>query len=251
MRGFALAMLHRRMRKRVSGVHRFDTERGGNASESIIERLHERMTELSRRDGMPCTWSATASAACWRCAPAMTSPLPPGRIVCMGSPLNGSASPQRLAENGGAWLLGHSKRLAGAGPRALGRPARGRRDRRQQAGRAGRGAGPDRGRPRRQRGGRRNPPAGHHRPLRGQASHSGLLFSAEAPQQAGISCARAAFRRAEAGPAPQPFITGCAARCVRIALFQSLNSTWPDIGRGPTSRTARSRTPSAARCSPS
>jgi hypothetical protein len=35
--------------------------------------------------------------------------LPPGRIVCMGSPLTGSASAQRLGELGGAWLLGHSQ----------------------------------------------------------------------------------------------------------------------------------------------
>ena len=35
--------------------------------------------------------------------------LPPGRIVCLGSPLIGSGAAHQLAEWGGAWLLGHNR----------------------------------------------------------------------------------------------------------------------------------------------
>lgn len=37
--------------------------------------------------------------------------LPPGRIVCLASPLTGSAIARQLADRGGAWMLGHSGEL--------------------------------------------------------------------------------------------------------------------------------------------
>lgn len=37
--------------------------------------------------------------------------LPPGRIVCLASPVTGSAIAHELGDNGGAWMLGHSRRL--------------------------------------------------------------------------------------------------------------------------------------------
>ena len=47
MRGFALALLHRRMMEAGFRIHRFDYLSVANTQERILERLHGRMVELA------------------------------------------------------------------------------------------------------------------------------------------------------------------------------------------------------------
>ena len=108
MRGIALAMLRRRFENEGFDVDVFDYFSVAAPLEQTLTRLRRRLREAPA--GVHLVGHSLGGLLALRACHAEPD-LPPGRIVCMGSPLNGSASAQRLAENGGAWLLGHSKDL--------------------------------------------------------------------------------------------------------------------------------------------
>jgi len=108
MRGIALAMLRRRFENEDFEVDVFDYFSVAAPLKQTLERLRKR---LGQAPGTVHVVGHSLGGLLALLACHGESNLPPGRIVCMGSPLNGSASAQRLAESGGAWLLGHSKDL--------------------------------------------------------------------------------------------------------------------------------------------
>lgn len=113
MRGFALAMLHRRMMEERFRVHRFDYMSVANTQERILERLRERMDELSEHGNTVhlVGHSLGGLLALQSCRD--PAGLPAGRVVCLGSPLLGSAAARHfsaLGRSGGA-LLGHNRAL--------------------------------------------------------------------------------------------------------------------------------------------
>ncbi|HET6554627.1 MAG TPA: alpha/beta hydrolase [Dyella sp.] len=113
MRGFALLMLHRRLMEAGFRVHRFDYMSVAATQERILGSLQERMHELAE-DGHAVHLvghSLGGLLALRTCAEAV--PLPPGRVVCLGSPLKGSAAARRFAGmgKGGEVLLGHNREL--------------------------------------------------------------------------------------------------------------------------------------------
>ena len=113
MRGFALAMLHRRMIEAGFRVHRFDYLSVANTQERILERLHERMVELAESGSAVhlVGHSLGGLLALQVCHGAVD--LPPGRVVCLGSPLRGSAAAREFSGLGrsGEVLLGHNRDL--------------------------------------------------------------------------------------------------------------------------------------------
>ncbi|RAO75647.1 alpha/beta hydrolase [Dyella jiangningensis] len=113
MRGFALLMLHRRMMEAGFRVHRFDYMSVATTQERILGRLQARMRELAE-DGRTVHLvghSLGGLLALRTCAEG--AQLPPGRVVCLGSPLKGSAAARRFAGmgKGGEVLLGHNREL--------------------------------------------------------------------------------------------------------------------------------------------
>ncbi len=113
MRGFALAMLHRRMIEQGFRVHRFDYMSVANSQERILARLLERMQHLAE-DSVSVhlvghsLGGLLALQVCHE-----EGVLPAGRIVCLGSPLMGSAAARNFARwgRGGEVLLGHNRAL--------------------------------------------------------------------------------------------------------------------------------------------
>lgn len=112
MRGFALAMLHRRMMEANFRVHRFDYLSVEATEQSIMDRLHERMTELSD-GGAPVHLVGHSLGGLLALRACRDASLPPGRIVCLGSPLKGSASARGFSAwgHGSEVLLGHNREL--------------------------------------------------------------------------------------------------------------------------------------------
>lgn len=113
MRGFALLMLHRRMMEAGFRVHRFDYMSVATTQERILGRLQARMRELAE-DGHTVHLvghSLGGLLALQTCSDG--AQLPPGRVVCLGSPLKGSAAARRFAGmgKGGEVLLGHNREL--------------------------------------------------------------------------------------------------------------------------------------------
>lgn len=113
MRGFALLMLHRRLMEAGFRVHRFDYMSVATTQERILGRLQARMHELAE-DGHTVHLvghSLGGLLALRTCAE--IAQLPPGRVVCLGSPLKGSAAARRFAGmgKGGEVLLGHNRVL--------------------------------------------------------------------------------------------------------------------------------------------
>ncbi len=113
MRGFALAMLDRRLIEAGFRVHRFDYLSVAGTQPRILDRLHTQMRELAE-DGSRVHLvghSLGGLLALRACEEA--SQLPNGRIVCLGSPLLGSAAARRFAEWGrtSEVLLGHNREL--------------------------------------------------------------------------------------------------------------------------------------------
>ncbi len=113
MRGFALAMLHRRMMEAGFRVHRFDYLRVANTQERILERLRGRMVELAEAGSAVhlVGHSLGGLLALQVCHDAVD--LPPGRVACLGSPLLGSAAAREFSGLGrsGEALLGHNRDL--------------------------------------------------------------------------------------------------------------------------------------------
>ncbi|TAM62003.1 MAG: alpha/beta hydrolase [Rhodanobacter sp.] len=113
MRGFALAMLHRRLIEAEFRVHRFDYMSVAATQQSILDRLRARMTELAAEaDAVHLVGHSLGGLLALRaCLDA--NELPPGRIVCLGSPLKGSAAARGFAGwgRGSEVLLGHNHEL--------------------------------------------------------------------------------------------------------------------------------------------
>jgi pimeloyl-ACP methyl ester carboxylesterase len=113
MRGFALAMLHRRMMEEGFRVHRFDYLSVANTQERTLERLHERISELGEQAAAVhlVGHSLGGLLALQVCHAAHA--LPRGRVVCLGSPLMGSAAARGFSGLGrsGEALLGHNREL--------------------------------------------------------------------------------------------------------------------------------------------
>lgn len=115
MRGFALLMLDRRMMEAGFRVHRFDYLSVAASRERILERLQQQVHELAAEPDTTSVHlvghSLGGLLALQACG---TDPsLPPGRVVCLGSPLMGSAAARGFAglgRSGGA-LLGHHRLL--------------------------------------------------------------------------------------------------------------------------------------------
>ena len=120
MRGFALAMLHRRMMEAGFRVHRFDYLSVANTQERILERLNGRMVELAEAGSAVHLVGHSLGGLLALQVCQDTVGLPPGRVVCLGSPLLGSAAAREFSGLGrsGEALLGHQVRQ---------RPARGER----------------------------------------------------------------------------------------------------------------------------
>ena len=113
MRGFALAMLHRRLIEAGFRVHRFDYLSVAATQERILGRLHSRMLALATEaDQVHLVGHSLGGLLALRACVEMDE-LPPGRIVCLGSPLQGSTSARRFAGMGraGEALLGRNRDL--------------------------------------------------------------------------------------------------------------------------------------------
>ncbi|WP_426688617.1 esterase/lipase family protein [Rhodanobacter ginsengiterrae] len=113
MRGFALSMLHRRLMEAGFRVHRFDYLSVAATEQRILDRLRARMTELTAEaDAVHLVGHSLGGLLALRaCRDAVE--LPAGRIVCLGSPLLGSAAARSFAGwgRGGEVLLGHNREL--------------------------------------------------------------------------------------------------------------------------------------------
>ena len=128
MRGFALGLLHRRLMADGFRVHRFDYLSVAATQERILEQLQARMRDYAPGTVHLVGHSLGGLLALRACTAELDATLPPGRIVCLGSPLQGSAAARRLAElgRGGEALLGNNRKLLEFGferwdgPRELG-----------------------------------------------------------------------------------------------------------------------------------
>ncbi len=112
MRGFALSMLHRRLIEAGFRVHRFDYLSVAATQQRILDRLQARMTGLAAEaDAVHLVGHSLGGLLALRAC--LGSDLPPGRIVCLGSPLKGSAAARGFAAwgRGGEVLLGHNREL--------------------------------------------------------------------------------------------------------------------------------------------
>ncbi len=111
MRGFALGMLHRRLMEQRFRVHRFDYLSVAATQEHILARLRARMRAHGPEPVHLVGHSLGGLLALRACMG--EHDLPPGRIVCLGSPLKGSAAARAFAQWGrsGEVLLGHNRDL--------------------------------------------------------------------------------------------------------------------------------------------
>ncbi|TAL90599.1 MAG: alpha/beta hydrolase [Rhodanobacter sp.] len=113
MRGFALSMLHRRLMEAGFRVHRFDYLSVAGSEQHILDRLHVRMAGLAgEAEAVHLVGHSLGGLLALR-ACGEPDTLPPGRIVCLGSPLRGSAAAREMARwgRGGELLLGHNRQL--------------------------------------------------------------------------------------------------------------------------------------------
>ncbi|WP_426702226.1 esterase/lipase family protein [Rhodanobacter sp. Col0626] len=113
MRGFALAMLHRRLMEAGFRVHRFDYLSVAATQQRILDQLQARMAGLAdEADAVHLVGHSLGGLLALR-ACLESSALPQGRIVCLGSPLRGSAAARGFAGwgRGGEVLLGHNREL--------------------------------------------------------------------------------------------------------------------------------------------
>jgi pimeloyl-ACP methyl ester carboxylesterase len=113
MRGFALAMLHRRLMEAGFRVHRFDYLSVAATQQRILDRLQGRMRELAPEAGKVHLVGHSLGGLIALRACLAADDLPPGRIVCLGSPLKGSAAARAFAGwgRGGEVLLGGNRAL--------------------------------------------------------------------------------------------------------------------------------------------
>jgi pimeloyl-ACP methyl ester carboxylesterase len=115
MRGFALGLLHRRLVEADYQVHSFDYMSVAATQERILGRLQAQMIEYAPDAVHLVGHSLGGLLALRACLDAQA--LPPGRIVCLGSPLMGSAAARAFAGwgRGSEVLLGRNRALLEAG----------------------------------------------------------------------------------------------------------------------------------------
>ncbi|MEO6801262.1 MAG: alpha/beta hydrolase [Rhodanobacter sp.] len=113
MRGFALSMLHHRLMEAGFRVHRFDYLSVAASEQRILDRLHGRMAGLADEAEVVHLVGHSLGGLLALRACGDADSLPPGRIVCLGSPLLGSAAARSFAGwgRGGEFLLGHNRHL--------------------------------------------------------------------------------------------------------------------------------------------
>ncbi|HEV7779439.1 MAG TPA: alpha/beta hydrolase [Luteibacter sp.] len=110
MRGFAMGVLQHRLVEEGFKVHRFEYMSVAAPPEKAIARLRERIAALAPATVHVVGHSLGGILALLACAE--DGGLPTGRIVCLGSPLNGSAAARGLTGHwGGDMLLGRSREL--------------------------------------------------------------------------------------------------------------------------------------------
>jgi pimeloyl-ACP methyl ester carboxylesterase len=113
MRGFALLMLHRRLMEAGFRVHRFDYMSVATTQERILGGLEARIHELGQEAQTVHLVGHSLGGLLALRACNEGARLPSGRVVCLGSPLKGSAAARRFAGmgRGGEVLLGHNREL--------------------------------------------------------------------------------------------------------------------------------------------
>jgi pimeloyl-ACP methyl ester carboxylesterase len=127
MRGFALAMLHRRLDEAGFQVDRFDYLSVAATERQILQQLRQRMHALGA-DGEPVHLVGHSLGGLLALRACLGAELPQGRVVCLGSPLKGSAAARSFSAwgRGGEVLLGHNRELleqgfdCWTGPRQVG-----------------------------------------------------------------------------------------------------------------------------------
>jgi hypothetical protein len=112
MRGFALLLLHRRMMEAGFRVHRFDYMSVAASQPRILNSLQAQIHELGQ-DAHRVHLVGHSLGGLLALRACVDVALPPGRVVCLGSPLKGSAAARRFAGmgRGGEVLLGHNREL--------------------------------------------------------------------------------------------------------------------------------------------
>jgi hypothetical protein len=112
MRGFALLLLHRRMMEAGFRVHRFDYMSVAASQPRILHSLQTQIHELGQ-DAHRVHLVGHSLGGLLALRACVDVALPPGRVVCLGSPLKGSAAARRFAGmgRGGEVLLGHNREL--------------------------------------------------------------------------------------------------------------------------------------------
>ena len=115
MRGFALGLLRRRLVEADYQVHSFDYMSVAATQERILGRLQAQMIEYAPDAVHLVGHSLGGLLALRACLDAQA--LPPGRVVCLGSPLMGSAAARAFAAwgRGSEVLLGHNRALLETG----------------------------------------------------------------------------------------------------------------------------------------
>jgi len=111
MRGFSLGLLHRRLIEQGYQVSRFDYMSVATTQGRILGRLQKQIAECAPGPVHLVGHSLGGLLALRACLDAPD--LRPGRIVCLGSPLKGSAAARAFAGwgRGGEVLLGHNRAL--------------------------------------------------------------------------------------------------------------------------------------------
>lgn len=108
MRGITLTVLQRRLESAGYRVETLDYLSVATPLARTLDELRRRMR--AHADGVHVVGHSLGGLlALLACRDA--DDLPPGRIVCMASPLSGSAIARQLAGRGGAWMLGHSREV--------------------------------------------------------------------------------------------------------------------------------------------